>query len=66
MISSIKKYIFSVLILLAGNNLFAHEGHGNYEDSLLHYFYSLEHIALIAIAIVALIALFRLYKRVKA
>lgn len=59
-----KSILFSVTLLLS-SSLFAHEGHGNFEHSVLHYFYSLQHLAVIILGIVAVILLVKLYKRVK-
>ena len=52
--SSIIKLVLTVSIFLISNPILAHEGHGNHENSILHYFYSMEHLALIIVPIIAI------------
>ena len=43
-----------VSIFFISNPILSHEGHGQHKNSLLHYFYSIEHLVLIAIPIIAI------------
>jgi|LGVE01.1.fsa_nt_gb hydrogenase/urease accessory protein HupE len=52
-------------VLLTNSPLLAHEGHGSYEHSVLHYFYSADHLILIALAAVVVLLLIKVYKKVK-
>jgi hypothetical protein len=64
--SLIIKLVLTVSIFFSSNLLFAHEGHGHYEHSVLHYFYSIEHLVVIAVSIVAVIAFVRFIVKEKA
>lgn len=64
--SSIIKLALTVSIFLSSNFLFAHEGHGHYEHSVLHYFYSMEHLVGVAVSIVAIVVFVRFIVKEKA
>ena len=49
----------TVSFFFISNSLLAHGGHGQHENSLLHYFYSIEHLAIIAVPIIAVALLIR-------
>ena len=55
-----------LISLIINSPLVAHEGHGNYQQSLLHYYYYADHLISIVLVIVAVVLLAKAYKNVKA
>jgi len=63
---NLKSVLTLVIALTVSTGVFAHSGHGTFEDSVLHYIYSYQHLVALLLAAIGVFAVYKIYKRIKA